>query len=94
MLVIVIVIVRMVVIVRMIVIVGMIVVVTRMRMLVRVPVRMRVNDRAARHVALRRSMRATATAAPKPLSMLTTVTPEAQLVSMPSKAVSPENAVP
>lgn len=41
-----------------------------------------------------RSMRTTAIAAPNPLSMLTTVTPDAQLVSMPSSAVSPSNATP
>jgi len=41
-----------------------------------------------------RSMRITAIAAPKPLSMLTTVTPDAQLVSIPNKAVKPSNATP
>ena len=40
------------------------------------------------------SSRPTAIAAPKPLSMFTTVTPEAQLVSMPSIAVNPARAVP
>lgn len=40
------------------------------------------------------SMRMTATAAPNPLSMFTTVTPDAQLVSMPSRAVKPDRAVP
>ena len=38
--------------------------------------------------------RTTAIAAPKPLSILTTVTPEAQLVSMPNRAVNPDTAVP
>ncbi len=36
-----------------------------------------------------RIKRNTAIAAPKPLSMLTTVTPDAQLVSMPKSAVRP-----
>jgi hypothetical protein len=40
------------------------------------------------------SMRPTAIAAPKPLSIFTTVTPEAQLVSMPKSAVKPDSAVP
>ena len=39
-------------------------------------------------------MRWTAIAAPKPLSMLTTTTPEAQLVSMAKSAVKPPSAVP
>lgn len=52
-------------------------------------------ERSAAHAALPlRSMRTTATAAPKPLSIFTTVTPDAQLVSMPSSAVKPESAVP
>ncbi len=38
--------------------------------------------------------RTVAIAAPKPLSMFTTVTPEAQLVSMPKSAVMPANATP
>jgi hypothetical protein len=41
-----------------------------------------------------RSMRTTAIAAPKPLSMFTTVTPEAQLESMPNMAVSPPSETP
>jgi len=40
------------------------------------------------------SMRPTAIAAPKPLSILTTVTPDAQLVSMAKSAVKPDSAVP
>ena len=39
-------------------------------------------------------MRWAAIAAPKPLSMLTTTTPEAQLVSMAKSAVKPPSAVP
>ena len=39
-------------------------------------------------------MRPTAIAAPKPLSIFTTVMPEAQLVSMPNMAVNPASAVP
>jgi hypothetical protein len=38
---------------------------------------------------LPRKMRAAASAAPKPLSMLTTVTPEAQLVNIDANAVNP-----
>lgn len=41
-----------------------------------------------------RNMRTTAMAAPKPLSMLTTVIPAAQLVSMPKSAVKPASATP
>ena len=41
------------------------------------------------HLLRVRRMRAAANAAPKPLSMFTTVTPDAQLVSMPSSAASP-----
>lgn len=37
---------------------------------------------------------AAAQAAPNPLSMLTTVTPEAQQFSMPSSAATPPNAAP
>ncbi len=79
----------MVVVMRIVIVVMMIVIV-----IVRMLVRVGVHDRVPRHVPLLRSIRATATAAPKPLSMLTTVTPEAQLVSMPSSAVRPEKAVP
>ncbi len=39
-------------------------------------------------------IRCTAIAAPKPLSMLTTTTPDAQLVSMAKSAVNPPSAVP
>jgi hypothetical protein len=39
-------------------------------------------------------MRPTAIAAPKPLSMFTTVIPDAQLVNMPNRAVKPDSAVP
>ena len=39
-------------------------------------------------------IRPTAIAAPKPLSMFTTVMPEAQLVSMANSAVKPLNALP
>jgi hypothetical protein len=38
--------------------------------------------------------RTTAIAAPNPLSMFTTVTPEAQLESIPNKAVSPPSDTP
>lgn len=41
-----------------------------------------------------RRMRCTAMAAPKPLSMFTTRTPEAQLVSIANRAVKPPMAVP
>jgi len=41
------------------------------------------------HVYLRLKIRAAANAAPNPLSMFTTVTPDAQLVSIPSNAASP-----
>jgi hypothetical protein len=44
--------------------------------------------------AARESQRTTAMAAPKPLSMLTTVTPAAQLDSMPSSAVKPPSEAP
>jgi len=40
------------------------------------------------------NIRPTAIAAPKPLSMLTTVMPDAQLVSIPNNAVKPDSAVP
>jgi len=40
------------------------------------------------------SMRPTAMAAPNPLSIFTTVMPEAQLVSIPNSAAKPERAVP
>lgn len=40
------------------------------------------------------SMRPTAIAAPKPLSILTTVMPDAQLVNIPNSAVKPLRAVP
>jgi hypothetical protein len=40
------------------------------------------------------NIRPTAIAAPKPLSMLTTVMPDAQLVSIPNNAVNPDSAVP
>jgi len=43
---------------------------------------------------LTESIRPTAIAAPKPLSMFTTVMPEAQLVSIPNSAVKPDSAVP
>ncbi len=46
------------------------------------------------HSLGRLSRRNTAQAAPKPLSMPTTVTPEAQLDSMASKAVTPSRAAP
>src|SRR2546427_12932796 len=39
-------------------------------------------------------MRLAAAAAPNPLSMLTTVTPDAQELSMPSRAASPPNEAP
>src|SRR5919202_6746917 len=39
-------------------------------------------------------IRLAATAAPKPLSMFTTVTPEAQEFSIPSKAASPPKEAP
>jgi hypothetical protein len=42
----------------------------------------------------RRQMRLAAAAAPKPLSILTTVTPAAQELSMPSRAASPPNDAP
>jgi hypothetical protein len=42
----------------------------------------------------RDSQRTTAMAAPKPLSMFTTVTPAAQLDSMPSNAASPPSDTP
>jgi len=41
------------------------------------------------HVYLRLKIRAAANAAPNPLSMFTTVTPDAQLVSIPRSAASP-----
>jgi hypothetical protein len=41
-----------------------------------------------------RRIRCTAMAAPKPLSMFTTTTPDAQLVSIAKSAVKPESAVP
>src|SRR6056297_552102 len=41
-----------------------------------------------------RLMRLAAKAAPKPLSMLTTVTPEAQELSIPSRAATPPKAAP
>ena len=41
-----------------------------------------------------RRMRAAANAAPKPLSMLTTVMPDAHDVSIPRRAASPSNAAP
>jgi hypothetical protein len=41
-----------------------------------------------------RKMRAAAKAAPNPLSMLQTVMPDAQLVSMHASAVTPPNAAP
>ena len=44
------------------------------------------------HRSRRRLMRVAAKAAPKPLSILTTVTPLAEEVSMPSKADRPEKA--
>lgn len=40
------------------------------------------------------AIRCTAIAAPKPLSMFTTVTPLAQLVSIAKSGVKPESAVP
>ena len=40
------------------------------------------------------SRRATAQAAPKPLSMPTTVTPDAQEASMASRAVTPSSPAP
>lgn len=46
------------------------------------------------HVAQSLRIRCTAMAAPKPLSMLTTTTPDAQLVSMENSAVKPFMAVP
>lgn len=56
---------------------------------------LRAGGTRGRHAALlARSMRTTAAAAPKPLSMLTTVMPEAQLVSIPNNAVIPPRAVP
>ena len=44
--------------------------------------------------ACTRRMRAAANAAPNPLSMFTTVTPDAHDVSIPSSAASPSNAAP
>ena len=44
--------------------------------------------------AAARSIRATANAAPNPLSMFVTVTPEAQLVSIPQRAAIPPKAAP
>ena len=46
------------------------------------------------HAETRRAMRVAWTPAPKPLSMLTTDTPGAQLVSMPRRAARPANAAP
>jgi hypothetical protein len=43
---------------------------------------------------LPRRMRSAANAAPKPLSMFTTVTPDAQLVSIPKSAVIPCSEAP
>lgn len=50
--------------------------------------------RRALHGSTGARRRTAAIAAPKPLSTLTTVTPEAQLVSMPKSAVMPANATP
>ena len=87
------------VIVRVRVIVGVIVIViVRVRVIVGVivivGVTVIVRVRVTHGELPRRSMRTTATAAPNPLSMLTTVTPDAQLVSIPNSAVRPERAVP
>ena len=46
------------------------------------------------HAEARRAMRVAWTPAPKPLSMLTTETPGAQLVSMPRRAARPPKAAP
>ena len=46
------------------------------------------------HAEARRAIRVAWTPAPKPLSMLTTETPGAQLVSMPRRAARPPNAAP
>ncbi len=48
----------------------------------------------AHHLLRARRMRAAANAAPNPLSMFTTVMPDAQLVSIPRRAASPWNAAP
>src|ERR1700690_3118346 len=45
-------------------------------------------------VWIRNKMRSTAMAAPKPLSIFTTVKPAAQLLSIPNKAVNPCKAEP
>ena len=50
--------------------------------------------RLAARRAVRRAIRAAATPAPYPLSMLTTVTPGAQELSMPSRAASPPKEAP
>ena len=66
----------------------------------RVPVRVRVRPmRCMGHdspppTSCPRMIRVTAMAAPKPLSMLTTVIPEAQPVNMPSRAATPPRALP
>ena len=45
-------------------------------------------------IVMPRQIRLAAAAAPKPLSMFTTVTPAAQELSMPSSAASPPNDAP
>lgn len=72
-----------------------VVVVRAVRVIVRavaVVVTVRGHDRFA--PARARSIRPAANAAPKPLSMLQTVTPDAQLLSMPRSAARPPNAEP